>query len=249
MTPRLSSARESRPPRIYIVGTDTGVGKTRVTCALIRAAARDGLRCLPFKPAQSNLPDAPTDAHELLTAASLPAEAELDVAPHTYSIPVAPGLAHDPTPFLDPTPARPHDLAAIEAALTQWERAHPSHYTFIEGAGGIHVPMPYGTWQPAWIDALSDVCFLVGRAGLGTINHCLLAIDALRAMGHPPRGFLLSEVTPPATDPSTPSNARIISRARGLPYLGTLAYGATEAPPEMLRATLAVLPPASAPSG
>lgn len=249
MTPDDSRAPHSRPPRIYFVGTDTGVGKTRVTCALIRAAAREGWRCLPFKPAQSCTPDEPTDASALLRAAGLSAADEPLVAPYSYPIPVAPGLADDPHPFLTSTSASPPDLAHVGAHLQRWEQTHPSHYTFIEGAGGLHVPMPFGSWQPTWIQTFADASIVIGRAGLGTINHCLLTIDALRALGRPPAGFVLSEVTPTAADPSSASNAAIIERARGLPYLGTLPHGSDDAPPSMLRATLAVLPEPAKPVG
>jgi hypothetical protein len=46
----------------------------------------------------------------------------------------------------------------------------------IEGAGGLWVPMPGGSWLPAWISALRAEVVVVGRLGLGTINHCLLTI-------------------------------------------------------------------------
>ena len=71
---------------------------------------------------------------------------------------------------------------------------------------------------------------VVGRLGLGTINHTLLTIDALRAAGHEPPGFLLSQTRDPGAtdDPSRSDNPRIIERARGIPCLGVLPYIADE---------------------
>lgn len=228
-----------RPLRIYILGTDTAVGKTHVTCCLLRAAATAGIRVIPFKPAQSGTPGARTDAQRLLEAAGLPSTLEPSMAPWNYDVPVAPGLAESSAHFI------PHgigDTSRLDEAsdrLRAWETAQTADYTIIEGAGGVHVPMPGGTWQIDWIQALGDLCILVGRAGLGTINHCLLSIDALAAHGCPPAAFLLNACHPPdSEDPSVPLNAAVIEHARRLPSLGTLPYGTSIASPQLLTSVL-----------
>jgi dethiobiotin synthetase len=233
--------------RIFIVGTDTGVGKTAVTAALLRTACARGLKVVPFKPAQSG-GEHPSDAGRLLLAAGLPLT-ELDAAcPLRFELPLAPGLAEDPTPFVagsssDDTGAAPPEVIARSAlALDAWEGRHRPDLTLVEGAGGLHVPMPGGTWQPAWITALAPWTIVVGRTGLGTIHHCLSTIAGLRAMGRPPLGFVLSQ-TAPEPDPSTRFNAAVIANASGLPHLGTLPHGPEPAlVPELLDAVLARLP-------
>jgi len=233
--------------RIFIVGTDTGVGKTAVTAALLRTANARGLKVVPFKPAQSGS-DRPSDAERLLSAAGLP-QGELTAAcPLRYEQPLAPGLAEDPSLFLGARPkpllagGTENALARVAAALAAWEARHCPTLTLVEGAGGLHVPMPGGTWQPAWIAALAPWTIVVGRAGLGTINHCSSTIAGLRALGRPPLGFVLSQTTAEA-DPSTADNAAVIATASELPHLGTLPHGPEPAlAPALLDALLACLP-------
>lgn len=69
---------------------------------------------------------------------------------------------------------------------------------------------------------------MVGRAGLGTINHCLATIAGLRALGRPPLGFVLSHTTP-VPDPSVADNAAVVAHASGVPCLGALPHGAEPA--------------------
>ena len=195
-----------RPTRLFLVGTDTDCGKTAVTCALLRSARARGLTPLPYKPAASG-PEGPrSDPARLLRAAEI-SELELPLlCPLRYEAPLAPGIADARARFLD-RDAPPPDRAPLMrtlAALENAELRHRPDVTLIEGAGGLHVPMPGGTWLADWITALAATPIIVGRLGLGTINHTLLTIDALRALGHRPRGFLLSQTHDPYGNQSGP---------------------------------------------
>lgn len=230
--------------RIFVVGTDTGVGKTAVTASLLCTARARGVKVVPFKPAQSG-GERPSDAERLLTAAGLSLDALDAVCPLRFERPVAPGMADDPAAFLGEAsePSRAV-IGGSAAALEAWEARHQPALTLVEGAGGLHVPMPGGTWQPAWIVALAPWTLVVGRAGLGTINHCLATIAGLRALGRPPLGFVLSQThAEDENDPSVVDNAQVIARASGVPHLGTLPYGPEPAlAPALLDALLARLP-------
>jgi dethiobiotin synthetase len=211
-------------PRVYLVGTDTAAGKTTVACALLLAARRAGVAVVPFKPAASGPPGPHDDPHRLLAAANLP-ETEADaVCPFRFAEPVAPGVAHDPARFLaaDGEPDG-GPLATAQWALARLEQRHAASLTLIEGAGGLHVPMPGGTWQERWIEGLTRHTLVVARAGLGTVNHALLTIDALRERGCPPVGFVLSQSAARA-DPSRQTNSRILETRAELPCLGTLPF-------------------------
>lgn len=225
--------------RIFIVGTDTEAGKTAVTAALLHTARRQGVRAIPFKPAQSG-EDSPSDIERLLDAAGLPRQEQERACPLRYAAPLAPGLADDARPFIQGD--RPPDSSVIPrvaAALDAWEARHDPVITLVEGAGGLHVPMPGATWQSAWITALCSLTLVVGRAGLGTINHTVATIIGLRALGRPALGFVLSQ-TDPHADPSVRDNASVIATASGLPHLGTLPHGSEPAlVPELLDALLA----------
>ncbi len=216
--------------RIYVVGTGTGVGKTALVCALLHWARRHGVPTVPFKPAQSGPPGPDDDVHRLLRAAGLPASEAHDACPYTFPDPIAPGIAEDPTPFFRPPAANaapiPSVIADTHAHLSAFATRHGAQLVLIEGAGGLHVPMPGGTWQPTWIRALATDVVVVGSAELGTINHCLLTIDALTALEIPIAGFALSQ-TIDNDDPSRDDNPQIIATARSIRWLGTLAHQST----------------------
>lgn len=218
--------------RIYVVGTDTGIGKTALCCALLRWSRKHGVPTVPFKPAQSGAASHgpaqnDSDVHRLLRAAGLPPEEAEHACAHSFEAPLAPGLADDPSPFFRPPAANtaplPPIVADARAQLLAFEQRHSAQLVLIEGAGGLHVPMPGGTWQPAWISALATDVIVVGSAELGTINHTLLTLDALAALGLPVAGFALNE-TSPDPDPSRDDNAQVIATARSVRYLGTLPY-------------------------
>lgn len=220
--------------RVFVVGTDTNAGKTEVTCALLKAAARAGIAAVPFKPAESG-PEGPRSDHARLLAASILDENELDeLAPLRWPTPIAPGVADDPNPFLGRGVSRSDPEAMIGRArwaLARLEQRHAARVSFIEGAGGLFVPMPGGTWLPEWIEAFDARPLIVARAGLGTINHTLLTIEALRVREREPLGFVFTQLLPRA-DPSREHNAVIIEQKSGVPCLGRLPFlGRPSAPP------------------
>ena len=224
----------SSPKRIFVVGTDTHVGKTTVLCTLLQQARARGMRPLPFKPAQSGAAphDPDSDAARLASAAGI--ESPRAICPMWFADPVAPGVAaRAPT-----TAESPSHCSIVGLALDRAIAAHAPDLVFIEGVGGLLVPMPGDTWQPDWIAQLADRVLVVARAGLGTINHTLLTVDALRRRDLRPLGIYLCEVERP--DPSNRTNASVIARATSLPVLGTLPHGQRDVP-DLLGPLLAVL--------
>ncbi|TPV94979.1 MAG: dethiobiotin synthase [Myxococcales bacterium FL481] len=214
------------PARLYIVGTDTEVGKTTVTAALARAYTRQQAVVLPFKPAQSGTTTDPTgapstDAEQLAAAAGLAPNHARAIAPHRYPEPFAPGLLHDATPFVDTGAIDAAPLRHAMHALEQLERALRPRITLLEGAGGWWVPMPGGGWQPDWVRAITPNVLVVARPGLGTINHTLLTLRAIAHEGLHPRGFVFSSPTP-IPRLVLRQNAAVIQQASGRPYLGHL---------------------------
>lgn len=219
-----------RRVRVMLVGTDTDCGKTTVACALLRAARVAGLKVLPFKPAASGPAGPDADPERLLAAAALPGLTRELLCPLRFAEPVAPGLAEDGASDMSkwaclegqPEPAA---LVGARTALEALEARHAPDLTLVEGAGGLWVPMPGGSWLPAWVSGLAAAPVVVGRLGLGTINHCLLTIRGLRQLGLPPLGFFLAQ-TQPGVEASHAHNERMIAAASGLECLGVLAYGA-----------------------
>lgn len=170
--------------RVYLVGTNTEIGKTTVLAEMLRQAREEGIPAIPFKPAQSgNQPFEDSDAGRLMNAAGIPRDALALVCPHRYNAEKAPGCAEDIQPFLDTShPVTSEPLSKARQRLQALEQRYPSTWTFCEGAGGLHVPMPGGTWQQSWVEALATAVILVAPVGLGTINHSLLTIEAIAPM-------------------------------------------------------------------
>ncbi len=228
--------------RIFLVGTDTDCGKTTVACALLRAAAAAAVRALPFKPAASGPVDERGDPERLVAAAGLAGLSAEQICPLRYELPVAPGLAEpggsDMSSWSGPRGQAPAVLTEVRARLEALERRYAPALTVIEGAGGVWVPMPGGSWLPAWISGLAATPVVVGRLGLGTINHTLLTIAALRELGLAPRGFVLAQ-TSAAVEPSQAHNEAVISAASGVACLGMLAFGTGEGEHAWLRGGVA----------
>ncbi len=230
--------------RIFIVGTDTDCGKTQVACALLQAARFAGFRVAPFKPAVSG-DSGPDSDHERLLRASGLSDSSLGlIAPLRYAEPLAPGIADNREAFVAPDYQLGDDtntlitpLARARAALSRLERQTCPDLIVIEGAGGLCVPMPGGTWLPEWIESFDARPVVVGRLGLGTINHTLLTIEALRRRGLPPIGFVLSQ-TRAGDDPSRGDNPQVIATASGLNCLGVLPYDHPDDGPDWFRPDL-----------
>lgn len=222
----MSEPLQIETKRIFLVGTDTNVGKTTVVCALLASAARAELRATPFKPVESGPPGPNSDHARLLAAAKLDDSQIDDVAPMRWRRPIAPGMADDPNPFLG-LGVSVSDVETMYGrarwALARLEQRHKTQLTLIEGAGGLLVPMPGGSWLPDWIPALRSRPLIVARAGLGTINHTLLTIEGLRVRGLEPLGFVTVQLLP-RDDPSRKHNTKVIEQRSGVPCLGSLPF-------------------------
>ena len=169
---------EPTGPGVFVTGTGTEVGKTVVAATLARAAANRGLRVSVFKPAVSGLDDyvgADTMAdHELLRTAAGSAQTDDEIAPYRYGPPVSPHLGAELAgEAIDPARV----LAAAKAAAAAGE------YLVCEGVGGFLVPLTLGYLVRDFARDLGLPVVVAGTPGLGTINHTLLTVEAVRAVG------------------------------------------------------------------
>jgi len=133
--PRPSVADRNAALRLAVTGTDTGVGKTLVTCALVAALRARALTVAAMKPVETGITErhAGTDAERLRrTAGSVHAAA--DVCPVTYAEPLAPLVAAERA-------GRPVDWAVVEAARGRLEAGVEAFV--VEGAGGLLVPFAF----------------------------------------------------------------------------------------------------------
>jgi dethiobiotin synthetase len=159
---------------VLVTGTDTGVGKTIVTAAIASAAAAAGLRVAVIKPAQTGTASGdPPDVDEISRLAAPDSATTLI----EYPDPLAPLVA-----------ARQAGAASLELYdAVDVVRAQGKDFdlVLVEGAGGLLVPMgvrPSGApWTMADLAVSVDAtAVVVARAGLGTLNHTALTLEALQ---------------------------------------------------------------------
>ena len=213
---------------ILITATDTGAGKTYVTCLLGRRLRREGNAVVPLKPVESGCePGAdgrpfPADAAALRDAFA-PDLAVSSVCLYAFSAPLSPHLA-----------ARAEgisvDLSRILKAAD--EAAKASDLLLVEGAGGITVELTEGYTFADLARDLSFPVLIVAGNRLGMLNHLKLTIHFLRSEGIPLFGVILNDLTPgpfPAREPNEAETQRIAGEC----YLGRIPYAATSLPEEM----------------
>jgi dethiobiotin synthetase len=160
------------PSRFFITGTDTGIGKTTVSALLCAA-----LDAIYWKPIQSGSREG-TDRATVMRLAALPRNRAL---PETYCFapPVSPHLA-----------AR-HAGVRIELRKIKLPSLPPEENLIVEGAGGALVPINGTQLMTDLMWHLKLPVLLVARTSLGTINHTLLSIAALRAARLDLRGVVM----------------------------------------------------------
>jgi len=199
---------------LFVTATDTGVGKTEVTCALLRDARARGLDAVGMKPAQSGVvPGEPSDA-ERLARASDGAEALEVVCPYSFAAPLAPAVA-----------ARVEGKEISFARIVDGARALAARHDaiLVEGAGGLLVPLTDRETYADLAAALGLPVLVVARAGLGTVNHTALTVEALRRRGLAVAGIVMNRTTP-TDDPSVPHNAGEIARLTGIAPAALLPF-------------------------
>jgi dethiobiotin synthetase len=198
---------------LFVTGTDTGVGKTYVTCALAHALRRAGRRVAVAKPVETGVTDGPEDARRLKEAAGDEAPLE-EICPLRFGAPLAPTAAAR-------LERRSIDVERLLAWLDARRRA--ADVLLVEGAGGLMVPLS-GTFTYLDLALRCALPVLIVAANrLGTVNHTALTARVATAAGLDVRGFVLSRPTA-AVDPSQIGNAYEIQALTGLRCRGDLEH-------------------------
>jgi dethiobiotin synthetase len=168
---------------VFVTGTDTGVGKTVVACAIAEALRRRGIDVGVMKPIETGVgAQGPLDAIALAEAAGVDDPMDL-VCPQRFELPAAPNIAA----------AREHrsvDVSAIRTAFLELRERHS--FLLVEGAGGLLVPI---THDYAMVDLMAELrlpILVVARGALGTVNHTLLTLEAIERRGLPLAGVVVS---------------------------------------------------------
>jgi dethiobiotin synthetase len=198
-------------PRVVMLGCGTGVGKTRVSAALLRELGRRGLPCLGLKPVESGVslldldkPPAGSDAALLDAAGSL--HSPLEHPLYALAEPISPHLAARLSGVTI-------DLARISSWVAQSEISVTGHvssnraiWTVLETAGGVFSPLAPGLTNFDLACAVEPACWvLVAADALGVLHDVSATSEALAARGRSADHLVLSQAREP--DASTGRNA------------------------------------------
>jgi len=211
----------------FVAGTDTSVGKTEVARALLVGLARAGVKPRPLKPVETGCdPERPADALALREAAG--SDAALDeVCPYRFTLPAAPLVAAQAA-------GTSISIEHIEALVSRGEGP-----IVLEAAGGLFVPITREVSSASLEQAdpaerppaqtlvtnldlaerLGLPVVLVGKAGLGTLNHCALSAEALARRGVEVAAIVLNRVQP-EDDATVATNRRLVEEMTGCRVLG-----------------------------
>ncbi|WMW80395.1 dethiobiotin synthase [Undibacterium cyanobacteriorum] len=213
---------QTRTNDYFITGTDTEIGKTFVTSALLRAFTQQGRSTLGMKPIASGAEEVDgvlhnEDVDSLVAASSIKAPQEIVV------------------PYLMRTPAAPHIVAKLENV--KMDVQHVQHcyqqaqsladVVLVEGVGGFCVPLDDQTSTVDLAQRLGLPVILVVGMRLGCINHALLTAQAIRASGLKLAAWVANTVDSDMR--FFDENVQAIAQRIGAPCLGVMPRLAADA--------------------
>jgi dethiobiotin synthetase len=213
----------------FVTGTDTGVGKTRIATALLRAFASRGLRAVGMKPVAAGCKRVDgalvnEDVTALMAASTVAAPVEL-INPYRFQSAIAPHLAAE---LAGETISLQRIGDAYVALAARADRV------VVEGAGGFLVPLNEREDFGDLARLLELPVVLVVGMRLGCLNHALLTAEAVQRRGLRFAGWVANRLD--ATTPAVEQNAQTLCKRLDAPLLGIVPFAVrtTEAEPSCL---------------
>jgi dethiobiotin synthetase len=202
-----------------VTGTDTGVGKTLIACALLHAFARSGARVVGMKPVAAGV----VSDHGVLVnedVAALREASNVDVPqslanPYCFAPAIAPHIAAH--------------LAGVEIELERVREAFDllsarADCVIVEGVGGFRVPLGPNLDSTQLPRALALPVVLVVGMRLGCLNHALLTREAIERTGLRFAGWVANHIDPDMR--CQDENVEALRERLGAPLLARIAFGA-----------------------
>lgn len=211
----------------FITGTDTGVGKTIVTAAILRSFIKKGFKVGAMKVIETGCLNKdgillPSDGMFLRDMAEMSETLDL-ITPIKLENPLSPLVASR----LEETEI---ELDKIFKAFEILKKKYD--YIIVEGVGGLMVPLIEQEKKKSKNyyfvrDLIKDLglpVIIVTKPSLGTINHCLLTLEALKVKKIPVKGFIINFSTPAKNDIAEKTNPEILKELMDIPLLGVMPY-------------------------
>lgn len=198
----------------FLTGTDTEIGKTFITCALLHRAAADGLKAAGLKPvaAGTDARGLNDDVEQIRAASNVQLPSEV-VNPFCFQAAIAPHIAAAEE-------GRAIDFATIAAACTAARRQ--AALLIVEGVGGFRVPLGADGDSADLAVALGLPVILVVGMRLGCISHALLTAEAIAARGLPLAGWVANRIDPAMA--RFDENLATLQALLPAPLLGVVPY-------------------------
>lgn len=212
---------------IFLIGTDTAIGKTHVARLLTRALRQKGVAVGVMKPFESGeaRPPEKADSQLLWEALGNTSVRPSFVCPVSFSKPLAPAQAG----LLE---GKTVDLEVVNQAFSRLQREN--QFVLVEGCGGLLVPLLPQDFSYTVEDLTMHLglpVLLIARAGLGTLNHSLLTLRALQQKGASVLGIVLNHAQRPNPDDLSPTyNRQNLSVLAKIPVFGPLPFAPFEDP-------------------
>jgi len=201
------------PPSYFITGTDTGIGKTLVSCALLSAYSARGNTVLGMKPVVTGrIGGEWTDVKAIIAASSVTAPLEW-VNPYAFIPPIAPHLAAKQAGI-------EIDIGIIRRACFNLQKI--ADVVVVEGVGGIMVPLNDCNDVADMAHALGLQVILVVGMRLGCLNHALLTAKTVQANGLQLAGWVANRIDPQMD--SFEENLHTLKQRLSCPLLGVLPF-------------------------
>jgi dethiobiotin synthetase len=213
-------ATDSSSRGVFITATDTGVGKTLVVSALVTRLIQRGVDVGVMKPIETGVSrsnKARSDGVRLQRAAGTD-DPRAEVCPYVYRLPVAPLAAAR----VEKTTVQ---IATIMRAFHALSQKHA--FMVVEGVGGAQVPITRQLNISDLIYQTKLPAIVIGRSGLGGVNHALLTLDALRGRKISVVALVLNQCRPVRTKiarAQEQSTVSLLRKLAGVPVIGPLPY-------------------------
>ena len=201
----------------FITGTDTGVGKTFVSCALLHAFAAQGRRAVGMKPVAAGCRSdhgrlVSDDVTQLLAAGNVEVDRDA-VNPYAFEPPLAPHIAA----------AMAGTQIRLEPILNSFARLQAqADVVIVEGVGGFRVPLNESQDTADLAAALQLPIILVVGMRLGCLNHALLSSEAILRCGLRLAGWVANQVEPAM--PALQENIAALELRLPAPRIATLPF-------------------------
>jgi len=207
----------------FVTGTDTGVGKTLVSCALLHGFAASGKSVIGMKPVAAGAARGPAglvndDVALLLAAGNVDAPLTL-VNPYCFELPIAPHLAAEQA-------GAAIDLVTIISAYRRL--AAIADIVIVEGIGGFCVPLNSVEDSADLAQRLGLPMILVVGLRLGCLNHALLTAHSIRAKGLTLAGWVANHIDPAMA--AAGRNVAALAERLTAPLLGEIEFTADPEP-------------------